>query len=55
MKAGPPKPSDEMRMSSKDFDKIMGQALRVRPEKTQKPKRPAKAKVARKETKPRQK
>jgi len=48
MKAGPPKPSDEMRMSSKDFDRIMGQALRVRPEKTQKPKQRAKTKVARK-------
>ena len=55
MKAGPPKPADEFRMSSKEFDRIMGQALRVKPEKTQKPKQPAEAKAARKKTKPHQK
>jgi hypothetical protein len=48
MKSGQPKPTDELRMSSKEFDRIMGQALLVKPEKTQKAKRPAKTKVARK-------
>jgi len=40
--------TDELRMSGKEFDRIMGQALRVKPEKPQKPKQPAKTKVARK-------
>jgi hypothetical protein len=55
MKAGRTKPSDEMRMSSKDFDRIMSQALRVRPEEAQKPKPATKTKAARKKTKPHQK
>lgn len=38
MKAGQSKPVDEMRMSSKTFDRIMGRALQVKPE-AQKPKR----------------
>ena len=29
MKAGQPKPADELRMSSKEFDRIMGRALQV--------------------------
>jgi hypothetical protein len=37
---------DEMRMSGKEFDRIMGLALRVKPEDVKKPKRRAKAKVA---------
>lgn len=41
MKAGQAKPADELRMSSAEFDRIMGQALQVKP-KAQKPKRPTK-------------
>lgn len=41
MKSGRPKPADEMRMSSAEFDRIMGQALQVKP-KAQKSKRAAK-------------
>jgi hypothetical protein len=37
MKPGQPKP-DEMRMSGKEFDRIMSQALQVKP-KARKPKR----------------
>lgn len=43
-----PKPAEEMRMSRKEFDRIMGQALRVKPEDAKKPKRSAKTKAARK-------
>jgi hypothetical protein len=46
MNAGQPKPADEMRMSAKEFDRIMGQALQVRPEDAKKPKRAKKAKTA---------
>ncbi len=42
MKAGQPKPADEMRMSSKEFDRIMGRVLQAKP-KAQKPRRAAKA------------
>ncbi len=42
MKTGQPKPADELRMSSKEFDRIMGRALQVKPA-AQKPKRAAKA------------
>lgn len=45
MKAGEPKPADELRMSSKEFDRIMGRALQVKPE-TRKPKRSTKPKPA---------
>ncbi len=38
MKAGQPKPVEEFRMSGKEFDRIMGRALQVKPE-AQKPKR----------------
>jgi hypothetical protein len=38
MKAGH-KPADELRMSSKEFDRIMGQALQVKPEEVKKSKR----------------
>ena len=41
MKAGRPKPADELRMSGKEFDRIMGQALQVKP-KAQKPKQATK-------------
>ena len=41
MKAGQPKPADEMRMSSAEFDRIMGHALQVKP-KAQKSKRATK-------------
>jgi len=37
MKAGQPKPAEEFRMSGKEFDRIMGRALQVKP-KAQKPK-----------------
>ena len=50
MKAGQTKPADELRMSSKEFDRIMGQALQVKPE-AQKPKRAAKARKKRNATK----
>jgi len=39
MKAGKSKPTDDLRMSSKEFDRIMGQALRVKPEAADKAKR----------------
>ena len=48
MKARQPKPADELRMSSAEFDRIMGRALQVKPEGAQKPKRATKAKAARK-------
>jgi hypothetical protein len=48
MKAAQPRPVDELRMSGKEFDRIMGQALRVKPEKTRKPTQPAKTKAAHK-------
>jgi hypothetical protein len=38
MKAGQPKPAEEFRMSGKEFDRIMGRALQVKP-KARKPKR----------------
>jgi hypothetical protein len=43
MKIGQPKPADELRMSSKEFDRIMGRALRVRPQEAHKVKMVAKA------------
>ena len=46
MKAGQSKPADEMRMSGKEFDRIMGQALRVKPEGGKKAKGPTKTKRA---------
>jgi hypothetical protein len=39
MKTGQPKATDEMRMSSKEFDRIMGRALQVKPKVAKKPKR----------------
>jgi hypothetical protein len=48
MKAGQPKPADDLRMSGAEFDRIMGQALRVKPEGRKKPKK--KAAKARKKT-----
>lgn len=39
-------PTDEMRMNAKAFDRIMGQALRVKPADAKKPKRSAKTKTA---------
>jgi hypothetical protein len=48
MKSGRPKLADELRMSGREFDRIMGQALQVKPEDTQKPKRSTKSKAARK-------
>lgn len=49
MKAVQKKPPEELRMSSADFDRIMGQALQVKPE-TATPKKKAK-KAASKKTK----
>lgn len=47
MKAGQPKPTDELRMSGKEFERIMGQALQVRAGDAKKqPKRAKKAKIA---------
>lgn len=47
MKAASRKPSDEMRLSNKEFDRIMGRVLQVKPApKTQK--NSAKAKTPRK-------
>jgi hypothetical protein len=43
-----PRPADELRMSGKEFDRIMGQALRVKPEKSKKPELVAKVKAPRK-------
>jgi hypothetical protein len=37
-------PPDELRMSSKEFDRIMGRALQVKPEEAKKPRRETKAK-----------
>jgi hypothetical protein len=37
--------ADELRMSGKEFDRIMGQALRVKPEDAKMPKRRAKTKA----------
>ncbi|MGH6847791.1 MAG: hypothetical protein ACREC0_10225 [Methylocella sp.] len=48
MKAEQPKPADELRMSGKEFDRIMGHALRVKPEDAKKLKRATKTKTARK-------
>lgn len=45
MKAGTPKPADDLRMSGAEFDRIMGQILRVKPEPK---KRTAKKKTPRK-------
>jgi len=42
--------TDELKMNSKTFDKIMRQALRVQPEEAPKKKRTLKAKPARKKT-----
>lgn len=53
---GEPKSSSDLIMSEKEFDRIMGQALQVKPEDAKKaPKRSTKAKPARKGTRPRQK
>ena len=41
------KTAEELRMSSKEFDKIMRRALQVHPVEPQKPKRRAKAKAVR--------
>ena len=41
MNAAQKKPVEELRMSEADFDRIMGQALQVKPEKS--PKKPRKA------------
>ena len=41
MKAGQSKPAEEFRMSSKEFDRIMGRVLQVKP-KAQKPKQATK-------------
>ena len=48
MTAAKAKPADELRMSGKEFDRIMSLALQVKPEDTQKPKRAMKIKAARK-------
>lgn len=48
MKTTQPKPTDEMKMSSAVFDRIMGQALQIKPEETQKPKRSTKVKTLKK-------
>ncbi len=40
--------TNELRMRSKEFDRIMSQALRVKPEEARKPKRPPKTKADRK-------
>ncbi len=45
MTAGKPKADEVMRLSSVEFDRIMGQALKVRPEEAKKQKR-GKAKKA---------
>ncbi len=46
MTAAKTKPADELRMSAKEFDRIMGQALQVRPEAVSKAKRQPKANAA---------
>lgn len=48
MKAAQPKPADDLRMSAKEFDRIMGQALRVKPEDDKKTKGSTKARKLRK-------
>jgi hypothetical protein len=45
MKAVQKKPTEELRMSCAEFDRIMGQALQVKPE-TAKAERPKKTKTA---------
>ena len=44
MKAAQQKPVADLRMSAKEFDRIMGAALQVHPEAAPKPKRAAKPK-----------
>ena len=39
---------DELKMSGSDFDRIMGQALRVKPDDDKKAKAPGKTKIPRK-------
>lgn len=51
MKTAKPKPADEMRMSVEEFDRIMNQALRVKPE-PKKASRPAKRKASDRPKKP---
>jgi hypothetical protein len=46
MTAAKPKPVDELRMNEAEFDRMMGAALRVKPEDAKKPKRRAKPKAA---------
>jgi hypothetical protein len=46
MTAAKAAPDDDLRMGSKEFDRIMGQALRVKPEAESKAKGRAKAKKA---------
>ena len=48
MTAAKAKESDEMRMSGKEFDRIMGQALQVKPKASAKKKAAHKKKRARK-------
>jgi hypothetical protein len=52
MTAGEPKPADELRMSAQEFDRIMGEALQVRPERSLKAKSRAKPKTKRAKTRP---
>jgi hypothetical protein len=40
--------TNELRMSSKEFDRIMSQALRVKPDEPRNQKRPTKTKASRK-------
>jgi hypothetical protein len=51
MKPAQSKRTDEMRMSAKEFDRIMGQALRVKPQETKAAKLTAKIKATRKKAK----
>ena len=46
MKAAHPKPVDELRMSEREFDRIMGQALGVKPEDVKRPTAPSKRKLS---------
>jgi hypothetical protein len=48
MKATQKKPAVDLRMSSAEFDRIMAQALQVKPDNVKKSKRRPKAKSARK-------
>jgi hypothetical protein len=50
MKAAQKKPAQDLRMSSAEFDRIMGKALQVKPEaaRSKKAKKPAKKKPAKK-------